>query len=87
MMWHGIPNGCGLWLPEDKKLICGMKGENVVAYGHLHFFNCLKEFKRKVESLKICPRFSSCNFFWQHLNSILNTRKYQRIFFLSLLYP
>ena len=19
MLWHGIPNSCGLWLPEDKK--------------------------------------------------------------------
>ena len=19
MLWHAIPNGCGSWLPEDKK--------------------------------------------------------------------
>ena len=45
ILWHGRPNGCGM---EDrtvvaydcrktKKLICGMKGENVVAYGRLPF--------------------------------------------------
>ena len=37
MLWHGIPNGCGLLPPEDKKLICGMEGENVVAYGRQSF--------------------------------------------------
>ena len=36
MLWHGRPYGCGLKLPEDKKAtICGVEGENVVAYGHL----------------------------------------------------
>ena len=32
MLWHGRPNGCGLWLPEDKRLIFGMDWKNVVAY-------------------------------------------------------
>ena len=26
---------CGLWRRKTKKLVCGMEGENVVAYGHL----------------------------------------------------
>jgi len=26
---------CGLWLPEGKKLLCGMEGENVLSYGRL----------------------------------------------------
>ena len=33
MLWHGRQNGCGSWLPEDKK--DGMKGKNVVAYVRL----------------------------------------------------
>ena len=38
MLWHGRPNGFGLWLPEVKKAnICGMEGKNVVAYGRLPF--------------------------------------------------
>ena len=38
MLWHGIPNGCGLLPPEDEKiLICGMEGKNGVAYGRLSF--------------------------------------------------
>ena len=32
MLWHGRPNGCGLWLPEDKRLIFGMDWKNVVVY-------------------------------------------------------
>ena len=26
---------CGLWLPEGKKLLCDMEGENVLSYGRL----------------------------------------------------
>ena len=33
MLWHGRPNGCGLNLPEEKKLIFGVEGGNIVAYG------------------------------------------------------
>ena len=28
MVWFRRVNSCGLWLPEDKKLICDMEGEN-----------------------------------------------------------
>ena len=35
MLGHGRQYGCDSWLPEDKNLICGMEGENVVAYGGL----------------------------------------------------
>ena len=32
MLWHGRPNGCGSWLPKDKKIIIsGMEGKEVVA--------------------------------------------------------
>ena len=47
MLWHGRPYGCGLWLPEDKKLICGMKGKNVVAYGRLPSPARSDRFKKK----------------------------------------
>ena len=31
LMWHGRLYGCGLWLPEDKKVKCDMEGETFVA--------------------------------------------------------
>lgn len=31
--WHEISYGCGSCLMEDKKLMFGMEGKNVVAYG------------------------------------------------------
>ena len=34
-LWHGRPNGCGSWLPEDKNDKCAMEEENVVSYGRL----------------------------------------------------
>ena len=37
MLWHGRLYGCGSWRPVDKKLICGMEGENIVTYGCLPF--------------------------------------------------
>jgi len=40
MLWHGRPNGCGLNLPEEKKLIFGVEGGNIVAYGHHAFPLC-----------------------------------------------
>ena len=36
MLWHGIPNGCGLRLPEDKKAAMWHGRENV-ACGRLPF--------------------------------------------------
>ena len=37
MLWHGGPNVCGLWLPEDKKANMWHGRENVVAYGRTPF--------------------------------------------------
>jgi len=33
MLWHGRLSGCGSWLPENKKLTCGMEEKTVVAHG------------------------------------------------------
>ena len=33
MLWHGRLHGCGSWLPENKKLTCGMEEKTVVSYG------------------------------------------------------
>ena len=35
MLWHGRPNGFGLWLPEVQKANMWHGRENVVAHGRL----------------------------------------------------
>jgi len=40
MWWYGRGNSGGSWLLEEKKLICGMEGEIVVAHGRLPSSAC-----------------------------------------------
>ena len=35
LLWHVRTNDCGSWLPETKKLRCGMEATTVVAHGRL----------------------------------------------------
>jgi len=52
MLWHGRPNGCGLNLPEEKKLIFGVEGGNIVAYGH-HAFPLCTNINQGYDKLKM----------------------------------